>query len=321
MLNIRTTPEQRRRKFREALRSGKLQRFAGAYSPLVAKLLEEQGYDGIYIAGASLSADLGLPDIALTTLTEVSQRGYQIARATNLPTIIDVDTGFGQPQSAYRTAREIEAMGICCMHIEDQEEPKRCGHLDNKKITSIGTMSRRIRAAVDARLDPNFVVMARTDARAIEGLKGAIARAQAYVDAGADAIFAEALHNAGEYEAFRKALKVPILANMTAFGQSDLLSADELARIGINVVIYPNEAFRFAMKAVEENMAELLRAGTQKHLQDKLQQRSRLYELLDYADYNRFDEGLFDFEVPTGEAATAGQAQAQEQAQHVVAAK
>ncbi len=307
MLHINTTPTQRRAQFRAALATGKLQRFAGAYSPLVAKLMEEQGYDGIYIAGASMAADLALPDIALTTLTEVSQRGYQIARATNLPTIIDVDTGFGEPQSVFRTAREIEGLGMCCMHIEDQEEPKRCGHLDNKKICSIEKMNSRIRAAVDAKLDPNFMIMARTDARAVEGLQAAIARAKAYVDAGAEAIFAEAMHSAKEYEAFRKAVEVPILANMTAFGQSELLSATELQNLGVNIVIYPNEAFRFAMKAVEEYMGELLRAGTQKHIQDKLQLRSRLYEQLDYGKYNRFDDSLFNFEVPTGQGATTGQ--------------
>jgi len=312
MLHIKTTPAQRRSGFRQALNSGKLQRFAGAYSPLVAKLMEEQGYDGIYIAGASLAADLALPDIALTTLTEVSQRGYQIARATNLPTIIDVDTGFGEPQSVFRTTREIEALGMSCMHIEDQEEPKRCGHLDNKRICSVEKMSARIRAAVDAKLDPNFLIMARTDARAVEGLQGAVDRAKAYVDAGAEAIFAEAMHNAKEFERFRKAVTVPILANMTAFGQSELLNATELQNLGVNIVIYPNEAFRFAMKAVEDYMGELLRAGTQKHIQDKLQLRSRLYEQLDYGEYNRFDNTLFNFEVPTGQGATTGQISAQE---------
>jgi len=310
MLHITTTPTQRRAAFRTALKSGKLQRFAGAYSPLVAKLMEEQGYDGVYIAGASLAADLALPDIALTTLTEVSQRGYQIARSTNLPTIIDVDTGFGEPQSVFRTTREIEGLGMCCMHIEDQEEPKRCGHLDNKRICSVEKMAQRLRAATDAKLDPNFLVMARTDARAVEGLEAAINRAKAYVDAGAEAIFAEAMHSAGEFEAFRNAVDVPILANMTAFGQSELLDAQQLQDIGINIVIYPNEAFRFAMNAVEHYMKELLTAGTQKHIQDKLQLRSRLYEQLDYAKYNRFDDTLFNFDVPTGTGATSGQARA-----------
>lgn len=307
MLHIHTTPTERRQTLRASLASRKLQRFAGAYSPIVAKLLEEQGYDGIYIAGASMAADLALPDIALTTLTEVSQRSYQIARATNLPTIVDADTGFGEPQSVYRTAREIESLGMCCMHIEDQEEPKRCGHLDNKRITSVEKMAQRLRAARDGRIDPNFLIMARTDARAVEGLDAAIDRARAYVDAGAEAIFAEAVHDASEFEKMCRAVNVPVLANMTAFGQSELLTTSELQDAGVRIVIYPNEAFRFAMKAVEDHMSELLRAGTQKHLVDKLQKRTRLYELLDYEKYNRFDPTLFNFEVPAGDKLTAAQ--------------
>lgn len=307
MLHINTTPAERRKQFRDALATGKLQRFAGAFSPFVAMLMEQQGFDGVYIPGASLSNDLGLPDVALTTLTEVSTRGYQIARATNLPTIIDVDTGFGEPQSVYRTAREMESLGICCIHIEDQQEPKRCGHLDNKKITTVERMAARIKAALDGRIDSNFMVMARTDARAVEGLDAAIDRAKAYVDAGAEAIFAEAMHDESEYAAFRKAIDVPILSNMTAFGQSKLLTAQQLQDLGINIVIYPNTTFRLAMKAVEEGMAQLLADGTQEGFIDKLQPRSRLYEILGYEDYNRFEEGTFDFDVPDGLGITGGQ--------------
>ncbi len=307
MLHITTTPAERRKTFRDALATGKLQRFAGAFSPFVAMLMEQQGFDGVYIPGASLSNDLGLPDVALTTLTEVSTRGYQIARATNLPTIIDVDTGFGEPQSVYRTAREMESLGVCCIHIEDQQEPKRCGHLDNKKITTVERMAARIKAALDGRIDSNFMVMARTDARAVEGLDAAIDRAKAYVDAGAEAIFAEAMHDESEYAAFRKAIDVPILSNMTAFGQSKLLTAEQLQDLGINIVIYPNTSFRLAMKAVEEGMARLLAEGTQEGFIDKLQPRSRLYEILGYENYNRFEEGTFDFDVPDGLGITGGQ--------------
>lgn len=307
MLHIRTTPAERRQRFRDALATGKLQRFAGAFSPFVAMLMEQQGFDGVYIPGASLSNDLGLPDVALTTLTEVSTRGYQIARATNLPTIIDVDTGFGEPQSVYRTAREMESLGVCCIHIEDQQEPKRCGHLDNKKITTVERMAARIKAALDGRIDSNFMVMARTDARAVEGLDAAIDRAKAYVDAGAEAIFAEAMHDESEYAAFRKAIDVPILSNMTAFGQSKLLTAQQLQDLGINIVIYPNTTFRLAMKAVEEGMAQLLAEGTQERFIDKLQPRSRLYEILGYENYNRFEDGTFDFDVPDGHGITGGQ--------------
>ena len=306
-MHITTTPAERRETFRKSLKSGKLQRFAGAFSPFVAMLLEQQGFDGVYIPGASLANDLGLPDVALTTLTEVSTRGYQIARQTNLPTIIDVDTGFGEPQSAFRTAREMESLGISCIHIEDQQEPKRCGHLDNKKITTVARMNARIRAALDARLDPNFLVMARTDARAVEGLDRAVDRAKAYVDAGAEAIFCEALHDEAEYAAFRKAVDVPLLANMTAFGQSKLLTAQQLQDVGVNIVIYPNTTFRLAMKAIEDYMPRLLEDGIQTGFIDKLQPRSRLYEILGYGDYNRFGDGTFDFDVPDGMGQTAGQ--------------
>jgi len=307
MLHITTTIAERRLAFCKGLTSGRLQRFAGAYSPIVAKLLEDLGFDGVYIAGASLANDLALPDIGLSTLTEVSQRGYQIARVTNLPTIIDVDTGFGELQSAFRTAQEMENLGICCMHIEDQTAPKRCGHLDNKVIAAPKEMEARIKAAVDGRRDPNFMIMARSDARAVEGLDAMIDRLKRYADAGADLAFPEAMHNEREFEAVRRSIDIPILANMTAFGQSKLLSADTLQDLGVNVVIYPNTAFRLAMKAVETGMAELLKEGTQTGFIDRLQPRSRLYEILNYADYNRFDETTFNFDVPTSDKPTTGQ--------------
>lgn len=307
MLHITTTVAERRKAFRRGVTSGRLQRFAGAYAPIVAKLLEDIGFDGVYIAGASLSADLALPDIGLTTLSEVSQRGYQIVRATNLPTIIDVDTGFGELQSAFRTVQEMENLGICCLHIEDQRAPKRCGHLDNKTIVSAGEMAARIRAAADGRRDPDFMIMARSDARAVEGLDAMIDRLKRYADAGADLVFPEAMHDESEFEAVRRAIDVPILANMTAFGQSKLLSTDTLQSLGVNVVIYPNTAFRLAMKAVEAGMTALLEEGTQTGFIDKLQPRTRLYEILGYPDYNRFDETTFDFEVPTSDKPTAGQ--------------
>ena len=307
MLDITVDPSERRLKFKQALNSGDLQRFAGSFSPFVARLCEQIGFDGIYIPGASLANDLALPDIALTTLTEVSTRSHQIVRATNLATILDVDTGFGPPQSVYRTAYEMDAAGVSCIHIEDQVEPKRCGHLDNKVIASVDTMNLRISAAINGRRDPNFVIMARTDARAVEGLGRAIERAKAYVGAGADAIFAEAMHDESEIEKFRAAIDVPILVNMTAFGQSKLLSADQLRNLGVNVVIYPNTAFRLAMKAVEDHMRELYEEGIQTGFIDKLQKRTRLYEILSYEDYNQFDETTHNFETPTGAGVTAGQ--------------
>lgn len=312
MLNVTTDPRERRAGFRQATESGNLLRFAGSFSPFVARLCEQIGFDGIYVPGASLSNDLALPDIALTTLTEVCTRAGQIVRATNLPTILDADTGFGPPQSVYRTAFEMDAAGISCIHIEDQIEPKRCGHLDNKVICSRDTMAARIRAAQDGKRDPNFIVMARTDARAVEGLDKAVDRARAYVDAGADAIFAEAMHDESEIAAMRAAFDVPLLVNMTAFGQSKLLHKDALQDLGVNIVIYPNTAFRLAMKAVEDGMRELYEAGTQTGFIDRLQKRSRLYEILDYPGYNQFDETTFNFDVPDGDGRTSGQSEAAE---------
>ena len=228
MLNVTVSVEEKRQRFVQSLASGRLQRFAGAFSPLVAMLIEDVGFDGVYVSGAMLSADLGLPDIGLTTLTEVSERGHQISRATNLPVFIDADTGFGEPMNAARTVRTLEDLGLAGCHIEDQVNPKRCGHLDNKEVVPTGDMVRRITAAARARRDPNFIICARTDSRAIEGLDAAIARARAYIDAGATMIFPEALADEREFEAFRHAINVPILANMTEFGKSKLLDAATL---------------------------------------------------------------------------------------------
>ena len=298
MLKVNTSPAAKRKLLRNTLSSGKLMKVPGAFSPLAAMLIEEQGFDGVYISGAVLSADLGLPDIGLTTLTEVSQRGYQIARATNLPCIIDVDTGFGEPMSAARTMSEMENLGLACFHLEDQVNPKRCGHLDNKSVVETAEMVRRIAAAAEARQDPNFVIMARTDSRAIEGLDAAIDRAKAYVDAGADMIFPEAMQDASEFEAFRKALDVPILANMTEFGKSELLTAEQLASIGVNMVIYPVSSLRIAMGAVERDLGEIKSEGVQTPgVLDRMQHRRRLYELIGYEDYNKFDTSIFNFKV------------------------
>ncbi|EEE35327.1 methylisocitrate lyase [Rhodobacteraceae bacterium KLH11] len=312
MLDVTKDPRDRRATFREALDTGKLQRFAGSFSPFVARLCEQIGFDGVYVPGASLANDLALPDIALTTLTEVNTRAQQIVLATNLPTVLDADTGFGPPQSVYRTAYEMDAAGISCIHIEDQVEPKRCGHLDNKVICSREIMAQRIRAAQDGKRDPNFLVMARTDARAVEGLDAAVDRVKAYVDAGADAIFAEAMHDESEIAAMRAAFDVPLLVNMTAFGQSKLLHKDQLQDLGVNIVIYPNTAFRLAMKAVEDGMTRLFEEGIQTGFIDDLQKRSRLYEILDYSAYNRFDESTFNFDVPDGDGRTKGQVKAAE---------
>ncbi|ORA20061.1 methylisocitrate lyase [Mycobacterium arosiense] len=288
-------PADKRARLRSALKSGQLQRFPGAFSPLVAKLVAELGFDGVYVSGAALSADLGLPDIGLTTLTEVSGRGAQIAGVTDLPTLIDADTGFGEPMSAARTVTALEDAGLAGCHLEDQQNPKRCGHLDGKAVVPAGEMIKRLRAAVSARRDPNFIICARTDAAGIEGIPAAVDRAKAYADAGADLIFAEALHTPAEFERFRAAVDTPLLANMTEFGKSELLTAKQLSDIGYNVVIYPVTTLRLAMHAVEVGLREISDAGTQSGLLDQMQHRSRLYELLRYADYTQFDSDIYNF--------------------------
>ncbi|PHS75501.1 MAG: methylisocitrate lyase [Porticoccus sp.] len=297
MLNITQSASAKREAFRQELASGRLLQLPGAFSPLGARQIEQFGFDGVYISGAVLAAELGLPDIGLTTLTEVTQRGYQINRATNLPTLIDVDTGFGEPMNMARTIFELENLGLSGCHLEDQVNPKRCGHLDGKQLVNTQTMVRRVRAAVDTRRDSNFLIMARTDARASEGLESAINRAKAYLDAGADAIFPEALADEREFEAFRKAIDAPLLANMTEFGKSRLMSREELANLGVNLVIYPVSALRSAMGASHRLLQTIRKEGSQLSVVDQMQTRAELYELLDYADYNRLDQSLFNFRV------------------------
>ena len=295
LLGAASSAADKRAAFRAGLNSGRLQRFPGAFSPLVAKLVAEIGFEGVYVSGAVLSADLGLPDIGLTTLTEVTARGAQIAAVTDLPTLIDADTGFGEPMNAARTITLLEDAGLAGCHLEDQVNPKRCGHLDGKDVVPTAEMVKRLRAAVAARRDPNFVICARTDAASIEGLPGAIERARAYADAGADLIFTEALAGPADFEKFRAAVDTPLLANMTEFGKSELLSVSQLTDIGYNVVIYPVTTLRLAMHAVESGLREIDAAGTQSGLLDQMQHRKRLYELLRYADYTQFDDDIFNF--------------------------
>ncbi|WP_413250625.1 methylisocitrate lyase [Sinomonas flava] len=298
MLYSKSTPEQKRVKLREILSSGTLQQFPGAFNPLSARLIEEKGFAGVYISGAVLANDLGLPDIGLTTLTEVATRAGQIARMTDLPAIVDADTGFGEAMNVARSVQELENAGLAGCHIEDQVNPKRCGHLDGKAVVDLDTALQRIRAAADARRDPNFLIMARTDVRAADGLEAAVERAKALVDAGADAIFPEAMASLEEFAAIRDAVDVPILANMTEFGKSRLFTRDELAGIGVNLVIYPVTLLRIAMGAAERTLDTIRADGTQEAEVENMLTRSRLYELVDYEAYNRFDTGVFNFQVP-----------------------
>lgn len=298
MLFSTTTPEAKRIALREMLAGPRTVRFPGAYTPLSTKLVQEQGFDGVYISGAVLANELGFPDIGLTALPEVAQRAGQIARVTDLPCLVDADTGFGEPMNVARTVQELENAGLAGCHIEDQFNPKRCGHLDGKNVVDLATAVKRIRAAAEARRDPNFLIMARTDIRGVEGLDAATDRAKALVDAGADAIFPEAMADLSEFEAMRAAVDVPILANMTEFGKSQLFTADQLQDAGVNMIIYPVTLMRAALGAMERVLDTLRTDGTQEAAVPDMLTRARLYELVDYNGYNQFDSGVFDFEVP-----------------------
>lgn len=298
MLYSTTTPEQKRLKLRELLASGSIQQFPGAFNPLSARLIEEKGFAGVYISGAVLANDLGLPDIGLTTLTEVALRAGQIARMTNLPSLVDADTGFGEPMNVARTVQELENAGLAGLHIEDQYNPKRCGHLDGKNVVDVNTATKRIRAAVDARRDPNFLIMARTDIRAVDGLQAAQERAKALEEAGADAIFPEAMATLDEFQAIRGAVDVPVLANMTEFGKSELFTVGQLHGVGVNMVIYPVTLLRSAMGAAARTLDTIKIEGTQEPQVKNMLTRARLYELVDYEAYNRFDSRVFNFRIP-----------------------
>ena len=297
MLHTTTTASQKRQAFRAGLASGTIQRFPGAFTPLTAPLIQEKDFEGVYISGAVMANELGLPDIGLTTLTEVAQRGAQISRTTDLPTLIDGDTGFGEPMNVARTVQLLEDAGVSGVHLEDQVNPKRCGHLDGKEVVDESTAVNRIRAAVQARRDPDFVVMARTDIRGVEGLRAATDRAKALADAGADAIFAEAMADLTEFEAMRKAVDVPILANMTEFGKSELFTVQALQDVGVNMVIFPVSLLRIAMGAIERGLDALAAEGSLQSQVPTMQTRARLYELVDYAGYSAFDDGVYTFDL------------------------
>ncbi|NLS08427.1 methylisocitrate lyase [Nesterenkonia sp. MY13] len=298
MLYAKTTPEAKREKLREILTPGAARQFPGTFTPLSAPLIQEKGFDGLYVSGAVLANELGLPDIGLTTLTEVAQRAGQIARLSDLPTIVDADTGFGEPMNVARTIHELENAGLAGCHIEDQVNPKRCGHLDGKATVDTETATKRIKAAAEARRDENFLIMARTDLRAAEGLDAAIDRAKALVAAGADAIFPEAMADLSEFEVVCSAVDVPVLANMTEFGKSELFTREQLAAAGIALIIYPVTSLRTAMGAIERTLDTIRSEGTQQPAVEQMMTRARLYELVDYEAYSSFDSGIFDFEVP-----------------------
>ena len=283
---------EKRLEFVKNLQSKKLLRFPGAYNPLCAKLIAEIGFDGIYISGGVMSNDLGLPDIGLTTLDQVSYRANQISRVTDLPTIVDADTGF---KDCKKTISTFEEKGLAGCHIEDQIAEKRCGHLDNKELISKDEMVKKIKESVNARKDKNFLIIVRTDANTVEGIDKTLERIKSYEDAGADMIFPEAMKDEKEFEKVRKISKGYLLANMTEFGKSKLLNRSQLENLGYNLVIYPVTTQRLAMQNVELGLKSIFKDGHQNNIIDKMQTRKRLYELVEYEKYNTPDKKITDF--------------------------
>mgnify|MGYP005728767887 CR=1 FL=1 len=289
---VEKEPIQKRKDFTDKLKSKKILRVPGAYNPLTAKLIEEIGYDAVYVSGGVMANDLGFPDIGLTTLQDVSTRSYLISRVTNLPTIVDIDTGF---KSCKETIETFEEFGITGVHLEDQIERKRCGHLDNKELISTDEMVKKIKECVSAKKDENFKIIARSDAKNVEGLDKMIDRCKSYIDAGAEIVFPEALRDESEFEKVRKSLDCYLLANMTEFGKSKLLNFKELENLGYNIVIYPVTTQRLAMKNVEDGLRAIFNDGHQNNIIDRMQTRKRLYELVDYEKYNSLDEKIYNF--------------------------
>ena len=289
---IEKKPKEKRKILNQKLKSNKILRVPGAYNPLTAKVIEEIGYDAVYVSGAVMANDLGFPDIGLTTLEDVSTRSYLISRVTNLPTIVDIDTGF---KSCEKTIQTFEEFGVAAVHLEDQIERKRCGHLDNKELISTDKMVNKIKECVKAKKDKNFKIIARSDANSVEGLDKMINRCKAYIDAGAEIIFPEALSNEKEFENVRKSLDCYLLANMTEFGKTKLLNYNDLENLGYNIVIYPVTTQRLAMKSVEDGLRAIFKDGHQSNIIDKMQTRKRLYEIVDYEKYNSLDEEIYNF--------------------------
>ena len=286
--------KEKRIDFVNNLKEKKLLKFPGAYNPLCAKLIAEIGFDGVYISGGVMSNDLGIPDIGLTTLTHVSYRANQIAKVTDLPSIVDADTGFS---NCKKTVETFENMGLAGCHLEDQIAEKRCGHLENKELISTNEMVKKIKDSVSSRKDKNFSIIVRTDANLVEGLQKTVERIKAYEAAGADIIFPESMKDEKEFESVRKNTNVYLLANMTEFGKSKLLSTKELKNLGYNIVIYPVTTQRLAMKSVEDGLKSIFKDGHQNNIIDKMQTRKRLYELVEYEKYNTPDKKITDFKT------------------------
>ncbi|WP_283130441.1 methylisocitrate lyase [Enterovibrio norvegicus] len=282
------------KKFRDAVVSNQPLQVMGTINAYCAMLAEQVGHQAIYLSGGGVAnASFGLPDLGVTTLNDVLEDARRITDASSLPLLVDIDTGFGGAFSIARTIREMERAGVAAVHIEDQVAQKRCGHRPNKAIVSQQEMVDRVKAAVDARHDENFVVMARTDALAVDGMEAALERAQAFVEAGADMIFPEAVNTLEQYQCFTEALNVPVLANITEFGQTPLFSKQELADVGVELVLYPLSAFRAMNQAALSVYQHVLADGHQRNVVDVMQTREALYDYLGYHDYEQKLDTLF----------------------------
>jgi methylisocitrate lyase len=265
----------------------------GVFNPLVARLAERLGFQAVYLSGAALSASMALPDIGLVTLTEFVEEARRITAATRLPLLCDADTGFGEALNVERTVRLFEAAGVAGIHLEDQVLPKRCGHLSGKHLVAPEEMAAKVRAAAAARRNPEFVIVARTDARGVAGFEDAVARARLYMEAGADAIFPEALETADEFRIFAREIQAPLLANMTEFGKSPNLDLAALAALGYRMALYPVTAFRSALKAARETLVDIRAKGHQRGQLDNMLTRAELYDLLEYQGYEERDRDFF----------------------------
>jgi len=293
-VQISTKPLSPGKKFRLALQQNRPLQVVGTINAYCAMMAEQLGHQAIYLSGGGVAnASYGLPDLGMTSLNDVIADVQRITSASQLPLLVDIDTGWGGAFNIAKTIRDMEKSGAAAVHIEDQVSQKRCGHRPNKAIVSTSEMVDRIKAAVDAKTDSDFFIMARTDAFAQEGLEAAITRAQAYVEAGADGIFAEAIKTQAHYRAFSSALQVPILANITEFGQTELWNKQQLGEWGCAMVLYPLSAFRAMNKAAESVYKSLLLEGDQKKEIDNMQTRMELYDYLGYHDYEQKLDVLF----------------------------
>jgi methylisocitrate lyase len=292
MTTDRTLTPSPGRRLREAWAAAPIQ-VPGVFNALVARMAERLGFPAVYLSGGALSAAAGVPDIGLLSLAEFTDAARTIALATPLPLLCDADTGFGEALNAERTVRLFEAAGAAGIHLEDQQMPKRCGHLSGKQLVEPAVMAAKIRAAAAARTDPDFVIIARTDARGVTGFDDAVRRARLYLEAGADAIFPEALESADEFAAFAREVRAPLLANMTEFGRGPLLDFVALAGMGYRMVLYPLTAFRAALRAAQETLIELRERGHQRDRVPRMLTRAELYDLLGYSGYEARDRSYF----------------------------